>query len=78
MLGRPARLVLVIIVANNCWTAQCFHLIEHPIDGNLLFRVRGRVSATCFIASNSSRRAFGVGVCAKHRAARDTAVRLVR
>jgi hypothetical protein len=40
---------------------QCRHLIEQPIDGICSSGPRP-VSATCFIASNMSRRAFATGV----------------
>jgi hypothetical protein len=40
---------------------QVFHLIEQPIDGICSGGPRP-VSATCFIASKRSRRAFGIGV----------------
>jgi len=42
-------------------TRQSFHLIEHHIEGICSTGPRP-VSATCFIASKRSRRAFGIGV----------------
>jgi hypothetical protein len=41
--------------------SQAFHLIEHPIEG-ICCTGPWPVSATCFIASKRSRRAFGIGV----------------
>jgi hypothetical protein len=40
---------------------QCFHFIEQPIEGICSCGPRP-VSATCFIASNRSRRAFATAV----------------
>ena len=41
--------------------SQCLHLIEQPMDGSCSLGPPP-VSATSFIASNRSRRAFGTGV----------------